>query len=239
MKKVILFVSVLTLSMGALSAQSVEQIVAKHLRAIGGTEKLRQIKSIVMDNTVKVQGLDIENSTAILVGKAMRSDSRIMGNELVQAFDGVTSWAITPVVMGGSGEPQVMTAEMAKSIITQIDPFPLLDYIEKGTGLELLPPEQINNRDAYHLRISPNGGAESEIWVDVYSGLISKLKTIQNGQEAEMFFSNYAVIGGITFAMNMEMSNPMAGVITVNTKAVKLNIAVDDLIFKMPTTKIK
>ena len=100
MKKVILFVSVLTLSMGALSAQSVEQIVAKHLRAIGGTEKLRQIKSIVMDNTVKVQGLDIENSTAILVGKAMRSDSRIMGNELVQAFDGVTSWAITPVVMG-------------------------------------------------------------------------------------------------------------------------------------------
>ena len=239
MKKTILFVSILALSVGALSAQPVEEIVARHLTAIGGAAKLREVKSIVMENAIKVQGLEIENSTTILIGRAMRSNSKIMGNELVQAFDGATSWAITPVVMGGNGEPQVLTAEMAKSVITQIDPFPLLDYPEKGTKLEVLALEKINNKDAYHLKMSPKDGVESEIWIDVLSGLMSKLKTIQNGQEAEMVFSNYAVIGGITFAMSMEISNPVAGVITINTKAVKLNIAVDELIFKMPITKNK
>ncbi|HTD99819.1 MAG TPA: hypothetical protein VK668_11050 [Mucilaginibacter sp.] len=237
MKKIILSVTVLILSIGTLLAQSVEEIVTKNLNAIGGVAKLHQIKSVITENTIKVQGLEIENLTTILVGKAMRSDSRIMGNNMVQAYDGTTPWAITPVIMGGNGEPQVMSEEMSKSIINQIDPFPLLDYVKKGTGLVLLVSEKVKDKNAYHLKISPKGGTESEIWIDVASGLMSKLKTIQNGQEVELFFSNYKEIEGINFATSIETSNPMAGVITIDTKTVKLNNAIDEVIFKMPITK--
>ena len=237
MKKTILAVTVLALSMGTLSAQSVDEIVAKSLKAIGGVAKLHKIKTVITVSSVKVQGLDIENLTTVVVGKAMRSDSKIMENNMVQAFDGTTSWAITPVMMGGSGEPQEMTAETAKSITSQIDPFPLLDYAKKGTGLTLLTPEKVNDKDSYHLKISPKNGAGSEIWIDVTSGLLSKLKTEQNGQEVEVTFSSFKEIEGITFAMSMETSNPMAGVITIDTKSVKLNTTIDETIFKMPTPK--
>jgi len=237
MKKTLLSLYILALSMTTLSAQSVDEIVAKNLHAMGGAEKLHEVRSVITENAIELQGLEIENLTTVLVGKAMRSDSKIMGNDLVQAFDGTTPWAITPVMMGGNGEPQVMTQEMSKSVINQVDPFPLLDYVKKDTRLELLTAEKVKGKDAYHLKIYPKDGAESEIWIDVASGLMSKLKTIQNGQEVEIVFSNYKETEGINFSMNMEISNPVGGIITVDTKTVKLNTAIDEVIFKMPTTK--
>ncbi len=237
MKKITLSVAVLALSIGTLTAQSVDEIVNKNLNAIGGVAKLNTVKSVVMETTIKLQGLEIENLTTIVVGKAVRSDSKIMGNDLVQAFDGTTPWSITPTLMGGNGEPQVMSPELSKSIISQIDPFPLLDYTKKGTRVELLASEKIKDKEAHHLKISTKDGDESELWIDVTSGLVSKSKTMQNGQEVEVFFSNYTVIEGINFAMSMETSNPMAGVINIDTKTVKLNPTIDESIFKMPSAK--
>lgn len=132
MKKIILSVSALIFSIGVLSAQTVDEIVAKNLNAMGGVAKLHEVKSVITENVIKLQALEIENLTTVLVGKAMRSDSKIMGNNLVQAFDGTTPWSITPVLMGGNDGPQVMTEETAKSVISQVDPFPLLDYKKKG-----------------------------------------------------------------------------------------------------------
>jgi outer membrane lipoprotein-sorting protein len=234
MKKITLAVTVLILSFNSLSAQSIDEIVAKHLNASGGVARLLKVSSLIMENSIKVQGLEIENVITILVGKAMRSDSKIMGNDMVQAFDGTTPWSITPTLMGGTGEPQVMSEEMAKTVISQIDPFPLLDYAKKGTKLELLPSEKVKDKDAYHLKIYPKDGPGSEVWIDVSSDLMLKIKTVQNGQEVEVVFSNYTEIEGISFAMSMETSNPMAGIITIDTKTVKLNMTIDELIFKMP-----
>ena len=234
MKKIVLAVAVFAISTGTLSAQTIDDIVSKNLNAIGGVAKLHEVKSMIMESTIKVQSLEIESLTTVLVGKGMRNDSKIMGHNMVQAFDGITPWAITPIMMGGSGEPQLLSEEMAKSLINQLDPFPLLDYAKKGTRLELLRNEKAKDEDGYHLKMLPKNGAESEIWIDVTSGLISKLKTFQNGQEVEIAFSNYTDIEGIKFALSMETSNPMAGIITINTKTVKLNTAIDEVIFKMP-----
>ncbi|HEY6438134.1 MAG TPA: hypothetical protein VIY47_16200 [Ignavibacteriaceae bacterium] len=237
MKKIILSIAVLTFSIGSLTAQSVEEIVSKNLNAMGGAAELKTVKSVVMETTIKLQGLEIENHTTIVIGKAVRSDSKIMGNDLVQAFDGTTPWSITPTLMGGNGEPQVMSAEMSKSIISQVDPFPLLDYTRKGTRIELLASEKVKDKEAHHLKIYTKDGDESELWIDVASGLVSKSKSMQNGQEVEVFFSNYTVIEGINFAMSMETSSPMAGIINIDTKTVKLNSVIDESIFKMPIAK--
>jgi hypothetical protein len=78
--------------------------------------------------------------------------------------------------MGGNGEPQLMSAETSKTITSQIDPFPLLDYTQKGTRVELLASEKVKDKEAHHLKISTKDGTESEIWIDVTSGLGIKIK---------------------------------------------------------------
>jgi len=118
MKKVILSVVALVMAIGTLSAQSVDQIVGKYLDAMGGATKLHEVRSLAMETAIKMAGLEIENLTTIQVGKAMRSDSKIMGNSMVQAYDGSTAWGITPVFMGGNGEAQVMSSETSQSLIS-------------------------------------------------------------------------------------------------------------------------
>lgn len=230
MKKIFLSVAVIALSICSLSAQTLDQIVVNHLKAIGGEAKLKEVKSVEMENAIKVQGLEMVNLTSIVINSAVRSESKVMGNTLVQAFDGSTAWENTPIMMGGSGKPQLMADEMAGTVINQADPFPLLDYVKKGTKLELLDSENGN----FHLRIAPKIGAESELWLNAKTGLVSKLKTFQNGQDVEIVFSNYTEIEGINFALHMEI---MGGMITINTKSVKLNNTIDASIFKMPIVK--
>lgn len=230
MKKLILSFSIFTLALGTVAAQSIDAIVAKHLNALGGEAKLKEVKSVEMANTIKVQGLEMLNQTNIVVNSAVRSESNVMGNTLVQAFDGKMAWENTPIMMGGSGKPQVMADESAGAIINQADPFPLLDYAKKGTKLELLATENAY----FHLKMTPKMGAESEIWINAKTGLVSKLKSFQNGQDVEIEFSDYAQIEGITFALHMET---MAGMIKIDTKSVKLNGSIDSSIFRMPILK--
>jgi hypothetical protein len=153
-----------------------------------------------------------------------------MGNALVQAFDGAMAWENTPIVMGGSGQPQKMADEVAGTVINQADPFPFLDYAVKGTTLELLADEA----GSYHFKITPKAGSLFEIWIDSNTHLVNKQKFLQNGQEIVIVFSNFAETDGIKFAMHMEV---MAGMISIDTKSVKINSSIDRSIFKMPTVK--
>lgn len=227
MNKIFLIIVILTVKINFLSAQTIDEIVSKHLHALGGETKLREIKSMEMDNLIKIQGLEMVNKTSIWVNSAVRSDSKVMGNALIQCYDGSLVWENIPVMMGGSGKPSLMAEDAAGSVINQADPFPMLDYKNKGTIIVLLDSDQ----ESYHVKITPKKGAVSEIWINAESGLVSKLKTFQNGQDIEISFSSYTEIEGITFAMHMET---MAGMIKIDTKAVKLNSDIDMAIFKMP-----
>lgn len=230
MKNVIISFAVLALSICSVSGQTIDEIVTNHLNALGGESKLKLVKSIFMESTIKVQSLEMANQTSILVNNAVRSESKIMGNNLIQAFDGKIVWENTPVMMGGSGQPQLMANETAGSVINQADPFPLLTCAAKSTKLELLDSENSN----YHMKIIPKIGGEFEIWIDAKTNLVKRQKFMQNGQEIEIFFSNYIEIEGITFALHMET---MGGMIIIDTKLVKLNNPIDESIFKMPIVK--
>ena len=237
MKKTLLSITLLIVAIFTINAQTADEIIAKHIVARGGAEKLRNIKSVAMDNTLGAQGMEFENKMIVVVGKAMRSESKIMDNQMVQAFDGETAWAIMPAMMGGSGEPQAMPAEMVKGVAGQTDPFPLLDYGTKGSKVELVGTEKVKDKDAFHIKLTNKDGDISDFWINTDNSYISKIKVTQAGQEAELFYSNYKETDGVSFPMSLETSNPMAGTITIDTKAIVINGPIDDSIFKLPTKK--
>ncbi len=234
MKKTLLSLVILFGSANLLKAQTVDEIIAKHITARGGADKLSSIKSVTTENSLSTQFGDFENKMIVVVGKAMRSDTKLMGNEMIQAFDGTTAWMLMPSMMGGSGEPEAAPAEMTSGIASQTDPFPMLDYATKGTKLELLGTEKVKDKDAHHLKMTSKDGIISEVWIGVENSLVAKIKATQNGQEAELFFSNHKETDGVNFPMTMETSNPMAGTITIDTKTVTLNGVIDENIFKLP-----
>lgn len=238
MNKVLVTTAFVVLSLFIAKSQNVDQIAAKNITAVGGKEKISTINTIKLQSTIKLQGLEIENKTEIVVGRAIRSDSKIMNSTITQAYDGKMGWELTPILMGGSGEPKIMSEDMVKSYINQIDPFPFLDYDKKGVVITLLANEKINDKDTYHLSYQPTKGNNTEIWIDKSTDLVIKQKSVLNGQESEYYFSNYTEIDGIKFPMYLEILNPATGKLAIETKSIVLNSPVDDSIFNLSTVKI-
>lgn len=216
-------------------AQTVDEIVDKHIAALGGKDKLDGVKSLVIQQSISVQGMEIPVKTTVVTGKSMRSESQVMGNSMVTVVDGTTGWSIRPAMMGGTGEPQDMTGDELKQAMNQVNPFgALINYKDRGTKVELVGKEKVGKDDMYHLKITSKEGQVVDEYLDANTYLVSKLKTSTQGQNVEIDYSDYKEVEGIKFANTMEMENPMAGRMAFITEKITINGPVDESIFKKP-----
>ncbi|MBO0937609.1 outer membrane lipoprotein-sorting protein [Fibrella sp. HMF5335] len=219
------------------SAQTVDEIVDKHIAAMGGADKLKGVTSLITERSLSVQGMEIPTITTVVVGKSMRSESTIMGNSMIQVVDGSgsTGWMIKPAMMQGTGEPEDMPADQLKQQVGQLDPFgPLMNYKDKGNKVELVGKEKVDGKDAYHLKVTTKEGNAIDEYLDATTYLLSKIKTSMGGQDGEIAFSDYKDVDGIKFANTMEIANPQMGTLTMTTNKTRINPQIDASIFKKP-----
>ncbi|MBK6948702.1 MAG: hypothetical protein IPH16_12200 [Haliscomenobacter sp.] len=109
-KRLFLF-AILAAGVFAANAQTADEIVAKYFDVTGGIDKWRALKTTKMTGTMSAQGMDFSAIMFNAPPNKMRVDVSIMGQNLVQAYDGTTAWWINP--FQGSAEAQVMPDEMA------------------------------------------------------------------------------------------------------------------------------
>src|SRR5438874_11896854 len=105
-------------SIASIYAQTVEEIIAKHIDAIGGKEKLSTITSVRMENTVQVMGSEGPSTTVILNGKGVRSESEVNGQKIVQVYTDKGGSAINPFV--GGEDAQAMADDEYRSGAEQL-----------------------------------------------------------------------------------------------------------------------
>jgi outer membrane lipoprotein-sorting protein len=224
-------------------AQTADEIVAKHIEAMGGADKWKALKAVEMKNKFNVQGMDIEMKIVTLSGKAMRTDISVMGQEIISAIDGETGWSVKPAMMGGTGEPEDMTIAEIRDGRKQLElGGGLLNYKEKGSTVELVGKEKLDGAEVFHLKITDKSGEVSNIFLSTttYFTLKSSGKRKVQGQEmdVDVTFSNFKQVDGLTFPHTTEVPNPqMGGTMTMETESIKLNPTIDEAIFKKPAKK--
>jgi hypothetical protein len=221
------------LSFGAF-AQTADELVAKHVAALGGSDKLAGVKSLVIESTLSINGMDIPSKTMVVVGKSLRSESSVMGNSMVQVINGTTGWMIRPAMMGGSGDPEDMPAEMVRQQGDQLYPFgALVGYQEKGYQLELVGKEKVDGKDTYHLRITGKDGQITDEYLDATTYLVSKVQRPgMDGKPGEILLSDYKEVEGIRFPQTMEIIGGQMGALTIRTDRIKVNPTIDEKLFK-------
>ncbi|WP_026998043.1 hypothetical protein [Flectobacillus major] len=223
-------------------AQTADEIVAKHIEAMGGAEKWKAIKSIELKNKMSMGGMDLQSKTIIVTGKGLRSEVSVMGQEIVTAIEGDQGWTILPAMMGGNGEPQDLPGAVVKQSKGQMEfGGALLGYKEKGATIEYIGKEKVDNVETYKLKLTEKNGDVSNLFISPSTYFILKTtgKRVVNGQEmdVEISFSDFKKVEGLVFAHTTEMPSPMGGNMTIEIDSIKLNPTVDEAIFKKPAKK--
>ena len=227
------------LSTPNLFAQTVDEIIAKNIEALGGYKKWKSVETIKMTGKVQVQGLDMPFVRYAKRPNLVRIEATMQGQTMVQAYDGKTAWWIFPFM--GSTEPQKMPTEQAEEIIDQSDfDGPLFDYQKKGNKVELLGKEDVEGTDAYKLKITLKNGRiiysylDSEYFLEIRQ--VTKRKRQDAELEIETILGDYKEVGGFMLPHSMDVTaGPQKTHIAIET--VEFNAAVDDSLFKMPKEK--
>src|SRR5215469_14588424 len=189
------------------SAQTVDEIIAKSWAAHGGLSKLKAIQSVKITGDVELGGMQAGFTQVFKRPMKIRADISVQGMSMVQAFDGKTGWQIVP--FSGKKDPEVMSADDLKNIQEEADfDGPMVDYKKKGNTVELVGKEKVEGTDTYHLKVTLKNGNVRHIYMDADSFLAIKVsaKTTMRGTEIEVetAIGDYKKVEGIMVPFSIE-----------------------------------
>ncbi|MCX6217935.1 DUF4292 domain-containing protein [Spirosoma sp.] len=215
-------------------AQTADEVIAKHLTALGGADKIAAVNTMDLEQSMSVMGMDLTSKSTYVIGKSMRSDISVMGQQITTVIDGDKGWAINP--MQGGNTPQDMPAEAMKASKNLTEPQVLqLAYVKVNKyPYELVGKEKFNGKDAFNLKVTRPEGAFS-YFVDASTYQLLGLKGISPQGEVSAVFSDYKAQDGITMPYSSEITAANApGAITAKVTKVVFNSTVEPKIFNKP-----
>jgi hypothetical protein len=218
-------------------AQSADEIISKHVAALGGADKIAAIKTMQYDQTMSVQGMELTSKTVYIIGKSVRNDVSVMGQQITNVIDGDKGWIINPMQ---GGNAQDLPADALKSAKSTTEPsiFHLAYLNENKFPYELTGKEKYKGKDAFALKVSrPEGVFNYYVDAGTYQLLGSKGSVSTQGQQVETTstYSDYKVVDGISIPYVSEVTMPsLPGAITAKLANVTFNQTVDPAVFAKP-----
>lgn len=225
------------LLMSAMSfAQTADEVIAKHIEAIGGKENWKKVNSMRQEATLSVQGMDIPVVISAVHNKATKQEYTVMGMTGYSIITSEGGWNFNP--MQGQTKPEPITQDELKYGKDNLDlQGDFVDYNTKGHSIQLMDKEDIEGVECFKVKLTRKSGNESIFFFDpkTYYVVRTSSKMSANGQEVESVvnMSNYQKLPeGIVIAHTIE-STAIPAPITV-TKVI-INGNIDEAVFKVVT----
>lgn len=211
-------------------AQTIDDVINKHIDALGGKENLNKIQNVVMEGSLSIQGTEIALTITQVNNKLNRQDINAMG---MHGFDMMTDkegWQYMP--FQGMQKPEPKTEDEVKKSQSDLDiAGPLVDYASKGHKLELLGKEDVDGTECYKIKATLAGGKELTFFIDPASNMIIRAKETRkiNGQDMELQtdFSDYKDVEGVKMPFSITQQFG-----TVLISSIKVNQTLPESVFK-------
>jgi outer membrane lipoprotein-sorting protein len=247
LRQTLIIASLLAFS-GSLWAQTAEEIVEKHLAALGGRENLSKLtsRSVLGSMTITTPGGEINGSIEISAKAPnktrtyMKLDLSSPGaSDLVvdQRFDGKTGYVLNSI----EGNREI-TGNQLENMRNARFPTSMLSLKEDGVKLELGGKEKMGDREAYLLITTPKSGSASKHFIDAETffllRLVMKVDVPQLGGPVEQTidFSDFKEVDGVKIPFRQKLSGP-AQTFSVTLSKVEHNIPLDEAIFVKPSAE--
>ncbi len=216
-------------------AQTADDIINKYIDAVGGKDKISQVKTVYMENTSQAMGNEGPSTINLVSGVGFKMVSDFNGQSLIIAVTDKGGWQINP--FAGSPTPSAMPDDLFKQSKGRLDPFgPLVNYAVKGNKVEL----QGKDGNDYKLKVTTADGIETTLFVDgttyYITKSISSAQMMGQTMEVTTTYSNYKKVDpvGVYFPYSYEISYGGQFSVTTTVNKIELNKTIDPSIFVMP-----
>jgi hypothetical protein len=140
--------------------------------------------------------------------RKMRFELQFAGQTALQVYDGVNGWKLRPYLNRLEVEPYTADEMKAASMQSELDGA-LVDYAAKGTRIELVGTEKVEDRNTYKLKLTLKSGDVTHVWVDAQTFLETKIEGQPRRLDGtyhpvEVYYRDYRNVNGLEIPFVLE-----------------------------------
>ncbi len=238
-KNTIFFIIILLSVSPIINAQTVEDIIAKHIKAHGGEKNWEAIES--MNIKGKFTAFSIEKDFfSIKTQNGSYYSERHLGKHYVkEAFNGKTGWTIDP------WQEILFPRDLNK---TEINVFcqkaefftPFYKYKEKGHKVELLGEQKEEGVDVYLIKLTRANGNIEKWFLNSKTYLEFKYESLWVDfafpSPGQSFFDDFRTINGVVIPFYVERTFSQRSRIK-QIESIEFNTQIDESLFEIAKSK--
>jgi hypothetical protein len=226
---------------GLAQSQTADEVIDKHVAALGGMDKLRQMKSVYME------GVSVMQNGNELTSKVWKVDKQLLRREINFGMGSATT--VVTEKEGWSSNPrngnkfEALPQEAVQMQQTELDcAGPLVDYKTKGHSAELVGKEDFEGTECYKVKLTLKTGREITYFIDAKNYYILAVRTKGGGMggmrrqggggdtEVTVMYSDYKkTADGFLFPYAMAVVGMGAA---TNYEVIEVNKPVDPKLYK-------
>ena len=131
----------------------------------------------------------------------MRMELKFNGQTAIQVYDGANGWKLRPFLNRRVVEPYTTEETKMSSMQADVDGY-LIDYAAKGTQIELVGMEKVEDRDTYKLKLTLKNGQAIHDWIDAQTFLEAKVEGQPRRLDGvyhpvEVYYRDYRPVSGL------------------------------------------
>lgn len=229
----------------AAAQQTADQIIERHIAAIGGRAAFAKLRSRQATGTVSLSTptgempgtIEAMNEAPNKMRMLIKIDLTALGvGQLVfdQRFDGVNAYVLDSI----QGNHDI-TGEQLDTMRSGSFPDPMLNFKQLGATVKLMGTEKVGDRDTYVLRFEPTSGWPVRTYIDtetlmvLQSKVTLRLPELTSEIEQTTTFADYRAVDGVKLPFRLRISSPVQS-LSITFTDVKHNVPIDQALFKKP-----
>ena len=223
----------------ATSAQTVDELVANHVAARGGYDKLKAVQTIKITRTVATP---FSNVKVVIFKKRpnlVRAEQTAPNQPMTPR--GINAEGAWDVVQGKVVQRPAAAAAEMREIDGDFDGL-LVDWKEKGHTVTLEGTETVTGADAHKLKVVTKSGGTRYVYLDAKTFLERRQTGViilppNRRENTTLDFSNYKAVDGIQFPFNIDEDRAGPQItqsFATYTEKIELNVPMEDALFAPP-----
>jgi outer membrane lipoprotein-sorting protein len=240
MRANLLWIAIFLLLPVTAGAQTADEIVNKALAARGGVEKIKAVQSERVTGRITFpQGLEGTFVLELKRPRKMHIEITLGDQKVIRVYDGKSEgWMVNPFAAEKGVQP--MSAEDLKNIAEESDfDGPLVDYKAKGSQIELVTKDKLDDKPVYLLKLTNKNGDARFYFFDADSFILVKWEGLRRIEDKEFpwesFFSDYREVQGLKYPFRIDQGSPGTEIRqNLVTDKIEINPKIDDAEFNKP-----